>query len=77
MKIGNSEILRKYQVVVGEDQLTRVRLQEAKNLRSISVTPERRYDDLNPIVFEMWHNKQDFLEVLQPFMNSHYYMIYI
>ena len=48
---------------VGGDQLTRVRLQEAKNLRTLSVTPEKRYDDLYPIVCEMWHSKQDFLEV--------------
>lgn len=31
-------------------------------------------DNLNPIIFGMWHNKQDFLEVLQPLMNSHNYM---
>ena len=48
---------------VGGDQLTRVRLQEAKNLRTLSVTPEKRYDELYPIVCEMWHSKQDFLEV--------------
>ena len=50
-------------MVVGGDQLTRVRLQEAKNLRNIAVTPKRRFEDLNPFVVEMWHNKQDLLEV--------------
>ena len=53
---------------VGGDQLTRVRLQEAKNLRTLSVTPEKRYDDLYPIVCEMWHSKQDFLEVGSTFI---------
>ncbi|XP_052675768.1 uncharacterized protein LOC128157314 [Crassostrea angulata] len=59
---GNIDALRRYGVPVGGDQLTRVRLQEAKNIRSLAVTPERRYDDLHPIVCEMWHSKQDFLE---------------
>lgn len=63
---GNLEILRKFKVVLGGDQLTRARLQEAKNLRTISITPERRFDDLNPIVIEMWHMKQAFLEVSSP-----------
>ncbi|KAL5016965.1 hypothetical protein ScPMuIL_006554 [Solemya velum] len=53
---------RKYKVPLGGDQLTRVRLQEARNLRTLSVTPEKRFDDLNPIVCEMWHCEQDFLE---------------
>lgn len=56
---GNLEILRKFKVVLVGDQLTRARLQEAKYLRTISITPERRFDDLNPIVIEMWHIKQD------------------
>jgi len=60
---GNIDLLRKYKVPLGGDQLTRVRLQEARNLRTLSVTPEKRFDDLNPIVCEMWHSKQDFLEV--------------
>ncbi|KAL5017472.1 hypothetical protein ScPMuIL_007061 [Solemya velum] len=59
---GNIDLLRKYKVPLGGDQLTRVRLQEARNLRTLSVTPEKRFDDLNPIVCEMWHCKQDFLE---------------
>ncbi|XP_069124032.1 uncharacterized protein [Argopecten irradians] len=59
---GNTDILRQVKVPIGGDQLTRVRLQESKNLRTLSVSPERRFDDLHPIVFEMWHNKQDFLE---------------
>ncbi|KAK6175941.1 hypothetical protein SNE40_014314 [Patella caerulea] len=59
---GSLEILRKFKVPVGGDQLTRVRLQEAKNLRTLSVSPEKKFDDLSPIVCEMWHSKQDFLE---------------
>ena len=49
--------------MVGRDQLTRVRLQAAKHLRNIAVTPKRRFEDLNPFVVEMWHNEQDLLEV--------------
>ena len=49
--------------MVGGDQLTRVHLQEAKHLRNIAVTPKRRFKDLNPFVSEMWHYKQDLLEV--------------
>lgn len=56
-------MLRRYGVPIGGDQLTRVRLQEARNIRSLAVTPERRYDDLHPIVCEIWHSKQDFLEM--------------
>lgn len=59
---GNIDLLRKYKVPLGGDKLTRVRLQEARNLRTLSVTPEKRFDGLNPIVCEMWHSKQDFLE---------------
>uniref|UniRef100_A0A8W8MKD7 Uncharacterized protein n=1 Tax=Magallana gigas TaxID=29159 RepID=A0A8W8MKD7_MAGGI len=39
-----------------------VRLQEAKNIRSLAVTPERRYDDLHPIVCEIVAFKARFLE---------------
>ena len=70
------DVLRKFGVPVGGDQLTRVRLQEAKNIRCRSVTPEKRLDDLHPIVCEMRHNKQDFLEVIEVWRyclgNSHY-----
>lgn len=62
---GSEELLRKFQCVVGGDQLTKVRLQEAKNLRTLSITPEKRFDDLNPMVCELWHSKQDFLEVCE------------
>jgi hypothetical protein len=60
---GNADLLRKFKVPVGGDQLTRIRLQEAKNLRILSITPEKRFDDLHPIVCELWHSKQDLLEV--------------
>ena len=58
-----STTLNDYKVVVGGDQLTRVRLQESKHLRNIAVNPQRRFEDLHPIVVEMWHNKQDLLDV--------------
>lgn len=61
--IGDVELLRKYKCVIGGDQLTRCRLQEAKNLRTLSDTPEKTFEDLYPIVCELWHSKQDFLEV--------------
>ena len=48
---------------VGGDQLTRVRLQGSKKLRRLAPDPRSRFDDLHPIVCEMWHNKQDFLHV--------------
>lgn len=61
--IGNVELLRIYKCVIGGDQLTRCRLQEANNLRTLSVTPEKRFEDLYQIVCELWHSKQGFLEV--------------
>ena len=48
---------------VGGDQLTRVRLQGAKDLRARSLTAKDRLEHLNPIVVEMFHTLQDFLEV--------------
>ncbi|KAH3843149.1 hypothetical protein DPMN_116657 [Dreissena polymorpha] len=61
---GSSEdVLHKFGVTVGGDQLTRVRLEEAKNLRALATTPNKRFEDLHPFVIELWHTKQDFLEV--------------
>jgi hypothetical protein len=50
-------------IPVGGDQLTRVRLQGAKALRQGSHTPQERFDQLDPIIVEMFHTLQDFLEV--------------
>ncbi|XP_060556001.1 uncharacterized protein LOC132716696 [Ruditapes philippinarum] len=60
---GSDELFQKFKVVVGGDQLTRVRLEEAKLLRALATSPKRRFDDLQPFVVELWHVKQDFLEV--------------
>ncbi|XP_053386739.1 uncharacterized protein LOC128550851 isoform X2 [Mercenaria mercenaria] len=59
---GSTELLNKFQVPVGGDQLTRVRLEEAKNLRTLATTPRKRFEDLQPFVIELWHTKQDYLE---------------
>lgn len=60
---GSNSLLRKYKIVVGGYQLTRVCLEEAKQLRSLSTTPKKRFDNVHPFVIELWHTKQDFLEV--------------
>ncbi|KAL4236167.1 hypothetical protein ACF0H5_004553 [Mactra antiquata] len=59
---GSDELLKKNKVVVGGDQLTRVRFEEAKLLRALATSPKKRFDDLQPFVVELWHVKQDFLE---------------
>lgn len=50
-------------MVLGGDQLTRVRLTESKALRILSRDPKKKFADLHPIVIELWHTKQDILEV--------------
>ena len=50
-------------VVVGGDQLTRVRLEGARRLRSHAPNPLKRLEHFHPIVTEIWHTKQDLLEV--------------
>jgi hypothetical protein len=42
-----------------------VRLEEAKNLRSLATTRKKRFENLDPIIIEFWHMKQDFLEVFK------------
>ena len=32
-------------------------------MRSLSPNPKKRFEDLDPIVIELWHVKQDLLEV--------------
>ncbi|CAC5378815.1 unnamed protein product [Mytilus coruscus] len=56
------------QVPVGGDQLTRVRLQGAKSLRAGAFTAEDRLEHLTPIVVEMFHTLQDFLETHEDFV---------
>ena len=60
---GSTDLLDQNRVVFGGDQLTRVRMQGAKKLRVMGTTPARRFEHLQPVVFEQWHNKQDFLHV--------------
>ncbi|CAC5418716.1 unnamed protein product [Mytilus coruscus] len=61
-KAGRGGDLDNLQVPVGGDQLTRVRLQGAKSLRAGAFTAEDRLEHLTPIVVEMFHTLQDFLE---------------
>ena len=57
-------------VPVGGDQLTRVRLQGAKALRAGALTPEDRFEHLEPVIVEMFHTQQDLLEVSVMNMSS-------
>ncbi|KAH3809428.1 hypothetical protein DPMN_137797 [Dreissena polymorpha] len=66
------DILDQYQQVLGDVYMKAfVRIQapltffeEAKHLRSFATSPEKRFEDLHPFIIELWHIKQDFLEVL-------------
>ena len=64
----------KYKVVVRGYQLTRQ--QVTRNLRSLSVTPERRFEDLDPFVCEMWHSKHDVLEMCAVSYDMHCELLY-
>lgn len=72
---GSSDKLDQYQVVVGGDQLTRVRLSGSQALRSLAPSGKSRFVHLSPIVFEQWHNKQDFVEVSCPLRFSNLNLI--
>ncbi|XP_067664403.1 uncharacterized protein [Haliotis asinina] len=63
-KAGRGSELETLQVPVGGDQLTRVRLQGAKALREGTHTVQSRFDQLEPVIVEMFHTLQDFLEKL-------------
>ncbi|XP_048249938.1 uncharacterized protein LOC124128741 isoform X2 [Haliotis rufescens] len=63
-KAGRGSELEHLQVPVGGDQLTRVRLQGAKALREGCHTQQERFEQLEPVVVEMFHTLQDFLEKL-------------
>lgn len=56
--------LERLQVPVGGDQLTRVRFEGAKALRDGCHTVQERFDQLNPIIKELFHTLQDFIEVI-------------
>ena len=60
---GNTSMIEDEPVPFFGDQLTRVRLQGAKQLRTLSRDRVKRFDDIGPFVITLWHNKQDFLHV--------------
>ncbi|XP_014673544.1 PREDICTED: uncharacterized protein LOC106813828 [Priapulus caudatus] len=62
-KAGRGDELEALRVPVGGDQLTRVRLQGAKALRAGTHTTQQRLDQLFPVIVELFHTQQDFLEV--------------
>lgn len=61
--IFKAEELETLQIPVGGDQLTCVRFQGAKGLRAGAHTRQERFDQLFPMVIELFHTLQDFLEV--------------
>ncbi|XP_033729432.1 uncharacterized protein LOC117318570 [Pecten maximus] len=63
-KAGRGCELEDLKVPVGGDQLTRCRLQGAKSLRAGAHTQQERFEQLYPIVIELFHTLQDFLEVI-------------
>ena len=60
---GNYNALQRDPIPFYGDQLTRVRLQGAKELRALAPEPHRRFEDVGPFVCTLWHTKQDFLHV--------------
>ena len=54
---------RELRVPIGGDQLTRVRLQGAKNLRLGAHLPKERFENLEPMIIELFHTLMDFIEV--------------
>ncbi|KAK3099684.1 hypothetical protein FSP39_007984 [Pinctada imbricata] len=61
---GTTAHLDEFKVITGGDQLTRVRLEGAKDLKRLSTTPVGRLEHIHPLVCELWHLKQDLLEKL-------------
>ncbi|XP_021372556.1 uncharacterized protein LOC110462743 [Mizuhopecten yessoensis] len=62
---GRGADLENLLVPVGGDQLTRVRLQSAGTLRAGAHTAQERLEHLQPVICEMFHTLQDFIEILQ------------
>lgn len=74
--VGNTETLDRERCIVGGDQLTRKRLQDCKFLRVLSNDPVKKFVHLEPIIIELWHMKQDLLEVRMLFLKAdtkHFY----
>ncbi|XP_033730205.1 uncharacterized protein LOC117320216 isoform X1 [Pecten maximus] len=61
-RAGRAGDLDDMYVPFGGDQLTRVRLEGAKALRDGAHTRNERFDVLYPVIIEMFHTIQDFLE---------------
>ena len=57
------------QIPMGGDQLTRERFQGAKSLRAGTHTRQERFEQLYPMIMELFHTLQDFLEVTM--INQH------
>ncbi|CAG2227840.1 unnamed protein product [Mytilus edulis] len=64
---GNTDALSNYKVIIGGDQLTKVNLQEVRNLRTLAPTDRKKLVDLQPVICELWHLKQDFVETFYHF----------
>ncbi|XP_069125349.1 uncharacterized protein [Argopecten irradians] len=63
-KAGRGGELEDLKIPIGGDQLTRCRLQGAKSLRAGAHTQQERFEQLYPIIIELFHTLQDFLEKL-------------
>ena len=50
-------------ITTGGDQLTRVNLDSAKMLRLGAHTAKERFENLTPVIEELFHVQQDLLEV--------------
>jgi len=61
--LGHTNFLDMNRCLLGGDQLTRKRLQDCKKLRLLSPDPVRRFIHIQPVIIELWHMKQDLLEV--------------
>ncbi|VDI03015.1 Hypothetical predicted protein, partial [Mytilus galloprovincialis] len=64
----NTDALSNYKVIIGGDQLTKVNLQEVRNLRTLAPTDRKKLVDLQPVICELWHLKQDFVETFYHFL---------
>ena len=65
--------LVKVKVPIFGDQLTRVRLARAKDLRAGYHTPQDRLDHLYPYKIVDWHTKRSFLKVSKNKICTHFY----
>ncbi len=64
-KVDENDHMKAISVPFGGDQLTRVRFAGAKDLRAGSHTAKERLDHCSPFVFELFHTKMAFLQVLK------------